>query len=499
MLEDLLIQLREAQATTCRYDDPSGIMATFELSWQALDQEAQILGCLLSIFATAPISSRLMEQIFEAQSTPDFSEKIRSTRDGLDIYLNQLTNKFLLQVTRPNTFALHELVRDCFRQKLETLEIADYLKSLYCRGIVITVSEIDHTSDVEAVERLIPLVPHVVECATALRDWLTHEDFQKPFDFLGNFYVNRNIVDQSEVWRNYGINAHFERVAKEIRTVSANFGDLARFYNIQQINNPKDSSYQLHPFEQIIQDFSISEEILDNGQSLEDEFSFEAVTGTSPSKSKLSKKASEQDVFDQVLSEILGNDNPYAAPIISAIQRTLRQYHLTDQYEAHEILHEAYLRGKKKLQTGGVIRNPYAWLRVTAFQVIYEHKRKHRSSATDPQVMEAVLPDNRLNLMQQQLLLEELDLLYEAMTMLHKEDPEGTCLLYLRTVQNWSWSQISQWLAAEGQSLANETALRQRASRAKRRLRDISQQCVSQHKETKNNPANSLSTNEFTS
>ncbi|PZV19862.1 MAG: hypothetical protein DCF21_06505 [Leptolyngbya sp.] len=184
--------------------------------------------------------------------------------------------------------------------------------------------------------------------------------------------------------------------------------------------------------------------------------------------------APTQDVFDQVLSEILGKDNPHAAPILSAIQRTLKQYHLTDQYEAYEILHEAYLRGKKKLQTGEVIRSPYAWLRSTAFHVIYERKRKHRSSATDPQVMEAVLPDNRLNLMQQQVLIEELDLLYDAMAMLHQEDPEGTCLLYLRTVQNWSWSQISQWLAAEGQPLASETALRQRASRAKRRLQDIS-------------------------
>ncbi|MEA5450535.1 hypothetical protein VB780_18290 [Leptolyngbya sp. CCNP1308] len=193
---------------------------------------------------------------------------------------------------------------------------------------------------------------------------------------------------------------------------------------------------------------------------------------------RLPADAPAPDVFDQALSEILGQDNPHAYPILSAIQRTLQQYHLEAQFEAYEILHEAYLRGKRKLQTGEVIRNPYAWLKATAFHVIYERKRKHRTSATDPQVMEAVLPDYRLNLMQQQMLSEELDLLYQALHLLHQEDPAGTCLLYLRTVRGWSWSQISAWLSAEGQPATREAALRQRASRAKRRLHDIVWQSI---------------------
>jgi predicted RNA polymerase sigma factor len=188
---------------------------------------------------------------------------------------------------------------------------------------------------------------------------------------------------------------------------------------------------------------------------------------------RLPANAPAQDVFDQALSDILGKDNPQAYSILSAIQRTLNQYHLSDQYEVYEILHEAYLRGKKKLQTGEIIRNPYAWLRATAFNIVYERKRKQRSSATDPQVIEAVLADPRLTLMQQQILNSEIDLLYEALAVLYQEDPEGTCLLYLRHVRALSWGQIGQWLAAEGRPLPNDATLRQRASRAKRRLRTI--------------------------
>ncbi|MGB5975439.1 MAG: sigma-70 family RNA polymerase sigma factor [Nodosilinea sp.] len=188
---------------------------------------------------------------------------------------------------------------------------------------------------------------------------------------------------------------------------------------------------------------------------------------------RLPADAPAQDVFDQALSDILGRDNPRAYSVLSAIQRTLKQYNLDNQYEAYDILHEAYLRGKKKIQAGDIIRNPHAWLRATAFHVIYERKRKHRASATDPQVIEAALPDPRLGLIQQQMITEELDLLYKALGLLHQEDPEATCLLYLRTVRDWSWPQISRWLIDQGQPTATEAALRQRASRAKRRLRDI--------------------------
>ncbi|MGF1570335.1 MAG: RNA polymerase sigma factor [Nodosilinea sp.] len=184
-------------------------------------------------------------------------------------------------------------------------------------------------------------------------------------------------------------------------------------------------------------------------------------------------EASVPDVFDQALSEILGLDNPRAYSILSAIQRTLNQYRLASHVESHEILHEAYLRGKKKLQSGETIHNVYAWLKATAIHVIYERKRKARDGATEPHILEAVLPDNRVNLMQQQILSEELDLLYQCLGILHQEDPETTRLLYLRTVKGLTWNQIREVLIAQGEPSANEATLRQRASRGKRRLRDI--------------------------
>ena len=180
-----------------------------------------------------------------------------------------------------------------------------------------------------------------------------------------------------------------------------------------------------------------------------------------------------EDIFDRALSEILSKDSPSGNAIIGAINRTLRQYRMADSIEVYEVLHEAYLRGKKKLQAGETVKNPNAWLRATSFNIIYERKRKHRDSATEPQVLESVLTDPRITLMQQQILTEELDQLHQALHLLQKEDPEGAVLLYLRTVRNLTWKQIQQCLVGQGEPNTTEVVLRNRASRAKRRLRDI--------------------------
>jgi predicted RNA polymerase sigma factor len=192
--------------------------------------------------------------------------------------------------------------------------------------------------------------------------------------------------------------------------------------------------------------------------------------------------SSTPDVFDQALTEILGKANPQAYSIMSAIQRMLRQYRLTSHVEPYEILHEAYLRGKQKLKTGELITNAHAWLRATAFYVISERKRKDREGATEPHILEAIVLDERINLMQQQILAEELRLLYQSLAILEREDPASARLLALKTFQDWSWGDIRGWLISQGEPATSEATLRQRASRAKRRLREIFLQSIAPEK-----------------
>ncbi len=191
---------------------------------------------------------------------------------------------------------------------------------------------------------------------------------------------------------------------------------------------------------------------------------------------------SNLDVFDQALTEILGQDHPQAYSTMGFIQRTLKQYRLASQFEPFEILHEAYLRGKQKLQTGETITNAHAWLRSTAFYIISERKRKDRDGATEPHILDAIVVDERPNPMQQQILAEELKLLYQSLAQLRREDPASARLLTLKTFRDWSWGDIRAWLISQGEPAASEATLRQRASRAKRRLREIFLQSLASEK-----------------
>lgn len=63
---------------------------------------------------------------------------------------------------------------------------------------------------------------------------------------------------------------------------------------------------------------------------------------------------------------------------ISFIQKSLMQFNLARQFEAHEILNEAYVRGREFIRSGGIIRNPYSWLKSTSLNIIREISRKLR-------------------------------------------------------------------------------------------------------------------------
>lgn len=183
-------------------------------------------------------------------------------------------------------------------------------------------------------------------------------------------------------------------------------------------------------------------------------------------------EAVSQDVMDYALKEILTQRNPYAYSTLTTIERTLRQYQLSPRIEAYEVLNEAYLRGKKYLQTGD-IHNPYAWLKATAFRVVCERHRKLVADLLEPHLIDALEPDEGMAPLQRQILEEDYSTLHQALNRLRKEEPEATYLLYLRTLEEWSWAEIRTRLLAIHQQAPSEATLRQRASRAKKRLRQI--------------------------
>lgn len=98
-----------------------GVADAFELSWERLDENAQQLGCLLSLFALAPIPWQLVEEVYHSLRgegfEPEDLEKPR--RDLIKLHLLK---------TDKETYSLHQLIREFLQIKLVELMQSTDLK-----------------------------------------------------------------------------------------------------------------------------------------------------------------------------------------------------------------------------------------------------------------------------------------------------------------------------------------------------------------------------------
>ncbi|NEP16184.1 MAG: sigma-70 family RNA polymerase sigma factor [Leptolyngbya sp. SIO4C1] len=180
------------------------------------------------------------------------------------------------------------------------------------------------------------------------------------------------------------------------------------------------------------------------------------------------------DVLDIALLEVLEKGNSYAYSTIATVRRHLYSFRLHQLIEPHEILFEAYLRGKETQRRGEEIRNAHAWLKRTAFNIVREKSRKARQqNHLQFEDLEYCLGAPGSDLLDQLNLAYEIQLLYEALQEFAQEDSYTEQLLRWRLIEQLSWPEICDRLAASGEEVPSSAALRQRVSRAKKRIRNI--------------------------
>ncbi|MGB7441945.1 MAG: sigma-70 family RNA polymerase sigma factor [Coleofasciculaceae cyanobacterium] len=181
-----------------------------------------------------------------------------------------------------------------------------------------------------------------------------------------------------------------------------------------------------------------------------------------------------EEAFDSAIAEVLGPGNPHSYSTIPTIERFLRQFNLASRFEAHEILNEAYLRGKEFLDGGGVISNHHSWFKGTCLNIIREKSRQRSKE----QLMEPNLLELFSSKFEQEKATErpemanQIEALYKSLEILSQTDREGVKLLSLKS-QGLSWREIHEQLISEEGEAPSESTLRQRGHRAKKNLRKI--------------------------
>ncbi|MEM9274245.1 MAG: tetratricopeptide repeat protein [Cyanobacteria bacterium P01_F01_bin.143] len=207
-------------------DIKRGVKAAFELSWDELKKFkfAQELGCLLSLFALAPIPWSLVESAAVAQE----KEELRYARV-------QLKKLHLLQ--SENGYQLHQLIQEFFRNKQNNLVNTNQQKLNFCNELVKIAKAFEEkilqTITLSDINYLTPFIPHLAEIANLYQNQLSEQVFIKPFIALGRFYHCQGLYEQALPWYENCMSLAKKRFGEEHISVATSLNDLAELYRSQ--------------------------------------------------------------------------------------------------------------------------------------------------------------------------------------------------------------------------------------------------------------------------
>ena len=209
------------------------ISAAIELSWQELGVHGQGLGCLLSLFALAPIPWRLVEKCL-----PDWEEQDLEEQQIILLRLSLLSSE------KNDTYQLHPLVREFFRAKLEQSAQPDGLKQSFCQAMVEISTQFPKLASADLIESLSLAIPHIAEAATTLVAWVDSKDMLWLFSVLGNFYTQQGSYSLAENWYQLCLSTTRSRLGDEHPDVATSLNNLAYLYEAQGKYSEAEALYE---------------------------------------------------------------------------------------------------------------------------------------------------------------------------------------------------------------------------------------------------------------
>ncbi|MDF5710790.1 MAG: tetratricopeptide repeat protein, partial [Nostoc sp. S4] len=229
-LTQMLQRLEKKRLEKPAWDKPEGdmtaqrgVLAAFELSWQELNDDDKQLGCLLSLFAPAPIAWDLVKQCLPESD----GEELEEIRD------DKLLNLHLLQREDEGIYQLHPLLREFFQYQLTGLERSEELKRSFCKVMVAVAKDIPDSPTLEQITDVTPATPHLVEVAKNLIQYVSDDDLI--WAFIGNarFYEGQGLYDKAAPWDEQCLEITKKRLGEEHPSVALSLNNLAALYKSQ--------------------------------------------------------------------------------------------------------------------------------------------------------------------------------------------------------------------------------------------------------------------------
>ncbi|MBD2595853.1 tetratricopeptide repeat protein [Nostoc spongiaeforme FACHB-130] len=196
-----------------------GVAAAFELSWRRLRENAQNLGCVLSLFALAPIPWELVEGITINNEAQNWKQARR-----------ELLQLHLVQSKGDGIYQLHPLLREFFQDKLEGLEQKEEFKRSFCGVMVEVTKDIPQEPTLQEIKAIALVIPHLAEVAKNFIQYVSDEDLICVFTGNAFFYKGQGLYDKAAPWLEQCLETAKQRLGEEHLEVAFSLNNLADLY-----------------------------------------------------------------------------------------------------------------------------------------------------------------------------------------------------------------------------------------------------------------------------
>ncbi|MDZ8034095.1 tetratricopeptide repeat protein [Nostoc sp. DedSLP04] len=195
-----------------------GVAEAFALSWEHLDENAQSLGCWLSLYALADIPFSV--ETIEDDDKQELWEKA----------IAELRKLHLIQWQSKGIYRLHPLIRLFFQMKLDESSNAIEVKIAFVAQMVEVAKQIPQQLNREDIFNFTSHIPHLAEVATHLSEYLSDGDLIRPFTGLGWFYQGQGLYQQAEPWLRQCVKIAENRLGSEHLDIATSLNNLAALH-----------------------------------------------------------------------------------------------------------------------------------------------------------------------------------------------------------------------------------------------------------------------------
>ncbi|MBW4472627.1 MAG: tetratricopeptide repeat protein [Stenomitos rutilans HA7619-LM2] len=200
-----------------------GVAAAFELSWQALDESAQQVAAMLSLFALVEIPWTLVEQCLPTLD----AEELEEIRD------EQLLGTYLLKRVDQGLYQLHQLLREFFAVKRSQRADDSALQQQFYQVVVAAAERVYEKPQRSLLQESTVMIAHLQAVIERFTNAEQPLDLATCLQLIANFYYAQGRYGEAEPPYRRSLAMREQQLGQNHPSVAESLNDLAGLYDAQ--------------------------------------------------------------------------------------------------------------------------------------------------------------------------------------------------------------------------------------------------------------------------